>query len=121
MIEAQVRANEKKEREAKAEQRKREHLIERQRADARREQERQQRAQEQADKEAKKQTERKQREREKEFARLLKLPSAEHEPRIAALAKRLDEDLDFLRDEFTQFAAAQEKSSDTGYVGPWPK
>jgi len=121
MIEAQVRANEKKEREARAEQRKREHRIERQRADARREQERQQRAQEQADKEAKKQTERKQREREKEFVRLLKLPSAEHEPRIAALAKRLDEDLDFLRDEFTQFAAAQEKSSDTGYVGPWPE
>ena len=121
MIEAQVRANEKKEREAKAERRKREQRIERERADARREQERQQRAQEQADKEAKKQTERKQRDRDKEFARLLKLPSAEHEPQIVALAKRLDEDLDFLRDEFTQFAAAQEKSSDTGYVEPWPE
>ena len=121
MIEAQVRANEKKEREARAEQRQREHRIERQCADARREQERQQRAQERADREAKKQTERKQRDRDKEFARLLKLPSAEHEPRIAALAKRLDEDLDFLRDEFTQFAAAQEKSSDTGYVEPWPE
>ena len=121
MIEAQVRANEKKEREAKAERRKREQRIERERADARREQERQQRAQERADREAKKQTERKQRDRDKEFARLLKLPSAEHEPQIVALAKRLDEDLDFLRDEFTQFAAAQEKSSDTGYVEPWPE
>ena len=121
MIEAQVRANEKNEREAKAEQRKRELRIERQRAQARRELERQQLAQQQADREAKKQTERKRREREKEFATLLKLPSAEHEPRIVALAKRLDEELDFLRYEFARFIAAQEKSRDTAYVEPWPE
>jgi putative DNA primase/helicase len=118
MVEAQVRANEKKKRETNAEERKLEQRAEKQRSDARREQECKQRAQEQAEK---KEAERKQREQEKEFAKLLKLPTLEQEPRLAALAKRLDVDLDSLRDEFMELAAVEQESSEAGYVEPWPE
>ena len=120
-----VRANEKKKRESEAEERKREQRAERQRAAEQREHEHQQRAQEQVAEKAKKATEReaerKQREREKEFARLLRVPSAEHERRLVALAKRLGEDIDFVRDEFAQFAEVEDAgSSISGDIEPWP-
>jgi putative DNA primase/helicase len=122
MVEAVIKETEKKAREEKAEDRQREQRAEKQQASARREQERQQREekreQERADKEAKK----RERERAKEFAAIFKLPKAEHEARLAALAKRLDEDLDFLRDEFVAFAETEDKSSSTiGDVEPWPE
>jgi len=116
MVEATIKANEKKAREDKAENQRREQRAEKQRASARREEERQQRAQEKADKDA----ERKQREREKEFAAIAKLPSAQHEPRLAALAKRLDENLDVLRDEFAEFTAVEDKGSGIE-IEPWPE
>jgi hypothetical protein len=125
MIEATVKAAEKKAREDKAEKQRREQRAEQQWATALREQERQQREQrreeERQQREADKEAENRQREREKEFASIIKLSRTEHEPRLVALAKRLDEDLEFLRDEFAQFAAVEEKSSDTGYVEPWPE
>jgi Protein of unknown function (DUF3631) len=109
-----IKDRERKTREVKAEDRQREQRVEKQRQHEKNEQRRQQ---ERADKEA----ERKQREREKEFVALLNLPSAEHEARLGALANRLDEDLEFLRDEFAQFAATEEKSSDAYHVEPWPE
>jgi Protein of unknown function (DUF3631) len=80
-----------------------------------RQQREERRAQEQADKEA----EKRQREREKEFATILKLPSAEHESRLAALAKQSGEDLDFLRVEFSVLVDIEEKSG-ADPVEPWP-
>jgi putative DNA primase/helicase len=121
MIEATIKAKEKQARADKAEDQRREQRVENQRVAARREEERQRREQQRAQEKADKEAERKQLKREKEFAALLKLPSAEHESRLVALAKRLDEDLEFLRDEFAQFAAMEEKSGEKGYVEPWPE
>src|SRR5262245_39912907 len=59
----------------------------------------QKREQEQADKEA----ERKRKERKKAFEAIAKLPVLAHEARLAELAKRSGEDLDFLRDEFAAY------------------
>jgi hypothetical protein len=121
MIEATIRANEKKVREEKAAEQRHEQRAEQQRAAARREQERQQRDRQREQERAAKEAEKKQRKREKEFATLLKLPSAEHESRLVELAKRLGEDLEFLREEFEQLAATEEKRSDITYVEPWPE
>jgi putative DNA primase/helicase len=121
MVEATVKAHEKEAREAKAE--KRQEQIATQRAEKQqttkkeREQREERRAQQQADKAA----EKRQREREQEFEAILKLPIVEHEPRLAALAKRSGEDIGFLRDEFSQLVETEERSVDTGYVEPWPE
>jgi hypothetical protein len=121
MIEATIKARDKRARQEQADQHRREQRAEQQRVAADRKEERQRREQQRAQQQADKEAERKQREREKEFAALIKLPSAEHGPRLAALAKRLGEDLDFLSDEFAQFAASEEKSSDATSVAPWPE
>jgi hypothetical protein len=96
MIEATIRANEKKSREDKADDRQREQRAEKKEERIRREQKREQ---ERAEKEA----ERKRKEREKAFEAIAKLPRVAHELRLAELAKRLDEDVDLLRDEFAAF------------------
>jgi hypothetical protein len=121
MIEATVKANEKKAREDKAEDRQREQRVEKQRASTQREQERQQRAQECEQQRADREARERQRERDRELAALSRLPRAEHEPRLAALAERLDEDLQFLRDEFAQFVSVEEASSAAGDIEPWPE
>jgi hypothetical protein len=121
MIEATIKAAEKKAQQEQAEERQREQRAEQQRADARREDERKRREQQREQERAEKEAEKKQREREKEFAAILKLPSAEHESRLAALAKRSGEDPDFIREEFLTFVAAEEKCGDTDYVEPWPE
>jgi putative DNA primase/helicase len=103
MVEAAIRANEKKAREDKAEDRKRIQRVEKEKVAAQRElareQAKQKREQEQADKEA----ERKRKEREKAFEAIAKLPRLAHEVRLAELAKRSGEDLDILRDEFAAY------------------
>jgi Protein of unknown function (DUF3631) len=119
MVEKTIKAAEKKRREDKAEDRQREQRTERQRTAAQREQERRLREQRRAQKEADKEAEKRQREREKELAAILKSPSAEHEPRLAALAKRLGEDLDFLRDEFSQLVAVEKIGG--ADIEPWPE
>src|SRR5262249_34335205 len=86
MVEATIQENEKKAREAKVEEQRREQRAERERTNARKEQERQQREQRRAQKEADKEAEKRQRERGEELAAIFKLPSVEHEPRLAALA-----------------------------------
>lgn len=111
MIEATVKANEKKARADKAEERQREQRAEKQRTNERREQDRQQREERRAQQEADKEAEREQREREKELAEIAKLPSAVHEQKLAALAERLDEDLDFLRQELSTLIAEEEITS----------
>jgi hypothetical protein len=128
MVQAVVKENDKKANEAKKEERQRDERAEKertaaqqqQRKDKEREQERKRKQQEQAEKEARKEVDRKQREREKEFTKLFKLPSAEHEPRLAELAKRLGEDLDLMRDEFNEFVVVSLPRSYSGYVEPWP-
>jgi Skp family chaperone for outer membrane proteins len=122
MIEATIKATEKQARQGQADQRQREQRAERQRAAADRKEERQQREQRRAQQQADKEAEKKQREREKGFAAILKLPSADHELRLKALAEQLGEDLDFIREEFSKLVAVEQKSSaDTGFVEPWPE
>jgi len=129
MIEATIKAKEKKVRQEKAEQQRIEQRAEKQRATAKRDEERKQerkgrdeeRKQEREEREARKEAKRKDREKQKAFAAIAKLPVAEHETRLIALAKRLDEDLEFLRDEFAEFAAIEETASERGYIEPWPE
>jgi hypothetical protein len=128
LVEAIIKENQKKQREAKAEEQRREQRAEKQRTGEQRKQERQQREQreqhradEKAKKAAKQEAERKQRERTKEFAKLLLVPAAEHEQRLAALAKRLGEEVEFLRSEFAQFLEVEEASRVSGTVEPWPE
>ena len=117
MVEATIRANEKKAREDKAEDRQRIRRVEKGKVTAQRklarEQAQQKRAQEQADKEA----ERKRKERKKAFEAIAKLPLLAHEARLADLAKRWDEDVDFLRDEFAAYYVPADM--DTKPIEPW--
>ena len=117
MVEATIRANEKKAREDKAEDRRRIRRVEKEKATAQREQAREQakqkREQERADKEA----DRKRKERKKAFEEIAKLPTLAHETRLAELAKRSGEDLDFLREEFAAYYVPADM--DTKPIEPW--
>src|SRR6266700_3640380 len=99
-----IKDSDKKAREIEAEARRQEARIEKKEAAARREQE-QKRKREQAriDKEA----DRKRKEKAKAFKILSTLPSEQHEVRLAELAKRLDEDVAALRDDFTSFVGME--------------
>src|SRR6516164_6781805 len=117
MVEATIRANEKKAREDKAEDRQRIQRVEKDKVTAQRElareQARQKREQDQADKEA----ERKRKERKKAFEAIGKLPVLAHEARLAEHSKRSGEDLDFLRDEFAAYYVPAD--IDTKPIEPW--
>jgi putative DNA primase/helicase len=117
MVEATIRANEKKAREDKAEDRQRIQRVEKDKVRAKRElkreQARQKREQERADKEA----ERKRKECEKAFEEIAKLPRLAHEARLAELAKRSGQDLEFLRDEFAAYYVPAD--IDTKPIEPW--
>jgi hypothetical protein len=117
MVEAQVKANEKRAREDRAEDRQRIRRVEKDKVRAQRELSRerakQKREQEQADKEA----ERKRKERKKAFEAIAKLPLLAHEARLAELAKRSGEDLDFLRDEFAAYYVPADMG--TKPIEPW--
>jgi hypothetical protein len=126
MIGATIKANEAKKHEDRAEGRRREGDAER-RADrqerrAHQEQERAYKEQERARKErerADKEAARKQKEKDQAFAVLIDLPSIEHEARLAELAKRLDEDLELLRDEFAVFVATEDSIKHSKDALPW--
>lgn len=120
MIDATIKEDEKRQRAQKAEERQSEQRAERQRIAAQRTEERQQREQQRALKEADKEAEKKQREREQGLAGLLKLARAEHEVRLATLAERFDEDLNFLREELGKLIAVEEEASAIASVAPWP-
>jgi len=113
MVEAVIKEAEKKKRTELTEQRRIEDRTEKkQAADEKRRIADKQRADKQADKRA--------RERAKEFTALFKLPKAEHPARLAALAKRLDEDPDALRDAFAEFTAVEETIGESCAVDAWP-
>jgi putative DNA primase/helicase len=76
----------------------------------------QKREQERADKEA----ERWEREKEKALAAILKLPKGEHEARLTELAKRLGENIELLRDEYSLIVGSEEKAK-IGETEPWPE
>src|SRR5262249_33467158 len=113
MVDSTVEANEKRADEDKAENRRREERAEKERREARQGEERPRDEQKQADKEA----ERKRKEREKAFEAIGKLPRLAHEARLAELAKRSGEDLDFLRDEFAAYYVPAD--IDTKPIEPW--
>jgi Protein of unknown function (DUF3631) len=121
MIEATIKAAEK----VKTEEQRITERVEKKQDTERREQQRaterqQQREQQRADREARD----RQRERDRVLAEISKLPRAEHESRLAALAGRLGEDLEFLRNEFAQFVSAEEEASvvvAAGDVDLWPE
>jgi hypothetical protein len=108
-----AKAKDKKARADAAEQRRIDQRAEKQRTAAEREQAREQR---QIEKDA----ERKTREKAKAFVTIAKLPTAERELRLAELAKRLDEDLEMVREEFADFVGA-DAHADPGHVEPWPE
>jgi hypothetical protein len=120
LVEAVLKDNQKKEREAKAGEQRREQRAEKQRANAGREEERKRREQDREQAQADKAAAKKEREKEKAFEALLKLPKAEHEKRLIKLAKQLDEDLELLKDEFQGFIDTEEEI-DTGDIEPWPE
>jgi hypothetical protein len=117
MVEATIKANEKKAREDNAEDRQRIRRVEKEKVAAQREltreQAKQKREQAQADKEA----ERKRKDRKKAFEAIAKLPLLAHEVRLAELAKRSGEDLDFLRDEFAAYYVPPDMETKT--IEPW--
>ena len=69
-----------------------------------------------------KKAERKSKEKQKAFERLISLPSEQHETRLAELAKRFDEDVAAIRDDFTVFVGMESRaaSTDPWNVEPWP-
>jgi putative DNA primase/helicase len=119
MIEAQVRENEKKKREAKAEEQRREQQIEKQKNSAQREEERKRRQQDREQERADKEAAKKEKEKQKGFEKLMKLPKAARENKLVELAKQLDEDLELLKDDFWAFVGTEEESY-AGDIEPWP-
>ena len=111
LIVAIIKDSEKKARDAETAARRQELAV-------RREQARKQREQERIDKKA----ERNRKEKEKAFERLISLPSEQHETRLAELAKRFDEDVAAIRDDFTVFVGMESRaaSTDPWNVEPWP-
>jgi hypothetical protein len=71
---------------------------------SRREREREQRERKREQEGIDKKAERNRKEKEKAFERLISLPSGQHQTRLAELAKRFDEDVAVIRDDFTAFA-----------------
>src|SRR5258705_3599898 len=116
LISAIIKDSERKARDDKAEARRQEERV---RREQEREQREQRREQERVDREA----EHKRKEREKAFGSLINLPSEQHEARLADLARRLDEDLAAIRDDFTAFVGMETRatSTDTWNVEPWPE
>ena len=95
-----------------------EQRVEKEQSKARREEEReQQREQERADKEAA----RKQKEKARAFAAIIKLPKSEREAKLRELAKKLDEDVELLRDELVLLVGDEEEKIESGEVEPWPE
>jgi hypothetical protein len=111
-----VKFREKKEREKKVEDRRIEQRAEKKRKEEERKKELEQKR---IDREA----ERKSKENAKAFAAIAKLPSDQHEAKLAELAKRLDTDLAVLREEFSELVGAEALGSGKPgdwHAEPWP-
>jgi hypothetical protein len=135
MIEATVRANEKRKRDEQAERQRIEARAEKQRAGKERQEkakakeERQElerrdrrarrdaRDQEAADRRA----QQRQREIDRQLAIILKQPMAEHDSRLMEVAGRLGEDINDLRAQFAELLDAERERRGIGDVVPWPE
>jgi len=127
MVEAEIAANEKQQRQDREAKRRREAREDKQadkkakeeREDKREAERKRERQERDAEKAARKEAERKEREKWKAFESIVKLPSAEHDGRLAALARQLGEDLDVLREEFAELRSEEEERVKRGQVEPW--
>ena len=117
MVEATIKEREKRAREDKAEGRQREQRGEKEESKARREEEHKRKEKEREQERAAKEEQRKRKERAKELAAIAKLPRLAHEIRLAELAKRLGEDLDYLREELATFYVSAD--TDAKLIEPW--
>jgi hypothetical protein len=118
LVQAQIKDREQKDREKQAEARLEEQRAERLRKTEGARQREQQRIDDAAKSKAK--------EKSKTFADIIKLPSDQHEAKLAALAKKLDEDVTALRAEFAEYCGAEGSSSSVPMsewdeVEPWPE
>ena len=113
-----IKDQEKKQRAEQAETRRQDQRAERSQKDAERKREREQ-AQILRD------GERKEKEKAKALADIAKLPAVQHEAKLAELAKRLDEDVSTLRDEFIDLVGAIDGAvaapADCVELEPWPE
>ena len=116
LISAIIKDSERKAREDKAEARRQEERI-------RRAQEREQRERKRQQEGIDKKAERNRKEKEKSFERLIGLPREQHEAKLAELAKRLDEELAAVRNDFSAFVgmAGAAASTNSWNVEPWPE
>jgi hypothetical protein len=134
MIEAAVKAIEKKAREDRGEARRREDRVERQREASKRDEERrtdreererarradrEERERERREREERKAAERKTRQRVKALAAIVKLPRARHEAELKKLARSLDEDVETLRLELDELLGDEAEKIRRGIVEPW--
>ena len=130
VVDAEVMAAQKEEaerqRQDKEAERRRERRAREDKADARYEQRRteQQRRRDDTrirrdEERVRKEAERKDREKQRAFAAIVKLPSAEHEDRLAALARQFSEDINVLREEFAELRSEEEERIKRGQVEPW--
>lgn len=121
LIEAKLKNIKEEKRAAEAEKRRQEERVERQRTSAEREE---RRKHEKEQRHIEKDAQRKAKETTKAFADITKLPSERHEAKLSELAKRLDEDLETLRGEFSEYTGIVDKTgtpSVTWHVEPWPE
>ena len=118
MITAILKETEKKKREEKAEAQRHEHRAEKQRAATQRKEEQERKREQQR---IEKEAERKSNEKLKVFASLVQLPTIQHETELGKLAKRLGEDTAALREQFSEYLAAERSSGPTSewHVEPW--
>jgi uncharacterized protein DUF3631 len=123
MVEAAVKAIEKKAREDRGEQRRREDRVERRREATKRDEERrtdrEERERERREREERKAAERKTRERVKALAAIVKLPSARHGAELQKLARRFGEDVEALRIELDELLGDEAEKIRRGIVSPW--
>jgi len=134
MVEAAVKAIEKKAREDRGEQRWREDRVERRREATKRDEERrtdreererarradrEERERERREREERKAAERKTRERVKALAAIVKLPSARHGAELQKLARRFGEDVEALRIELDELLGDEAEKIRRGIVSPW--
>ena len=115
LIAAIIKDSEKKAQEAETAARRQEFAV-------RREQERKQRQQKRERERIDKRAEHRRKEKEKAFERLISLPSEQQETGLAELAKRLDQDVATIRDDFTAFVGMESRAASTNSwnVELWP-
>jgi hypothetical protein len=118
-IEEIIRQREKAEREAKAEGQQRQQRRQRRDKEQKRQKREEKKEESREQTRIKKEAERKAKEKQKAFAAIVKLPSSEHESRLAALARQLGEDVVVLREEFAELRIEEEERIKRGQVEPW--